>query len=138
MSPYTTRKYTIVIRSHVNRRISPYTVVYDCACSTWAVVLPPQQQSYSNPPTQASNQGQATEQHETTNNIEKLINLMVLSIKKQDEINQKLFNLTNRIIPIVEQLEKNLLPGEALNIEKKLHHNVTFRNKYCNKYNCFK
>jgi len=35
MSPYTTRRYTIVIRSHVNRRISPYTVAYDRACSTW-------------------------------------------------------------------------------------------------------
>jgi hypothetical protein len=35
MSPYTTRRYTIVIRSHVNRRISPCTVVYDRACSTW-------------------------------------------------------------------------------------------------------
>jgi hypothetical protein len=35
MSPYTTRRYTIVIRSHVNRCISPYTVVYDRACSTW-------------------------------------------------------------------------------------------------------
>ncbi len=30
-----TRRYTIVIRSHVNRRISPYTIVYDCVCSTW-------------------------------------------------------------------------------------------------------
>jgi hypothetical protein len=35
MSPYTTRRYTIVIWSHVNRRISPYTVVDDGACSTW-------------------------------------------------------------------------------------------------------
>jgi hypothetical protein len=39
MSPYKTRRYTIVIRSHVNRRISPYTVVYDRACSTWVEPL---------------------------------------------------------------------------------------------------
>jgi len=37
--PYTTRRYTVVIRSHVNRRISVYTVVYDRACSTWVVAL---------------------------------------------------------------------------------------------------
>jgi hypothetical protein len=35
--PYTTRRYSIVIRSHVSRRISPYTVVYDGACSTWVL-----------------------------------------------------------------------------------------------------
>ena len=29
------RRYTIVIRSHVNRRISPYAVVYERTCSTW-------------------------------------------------------------------------------------------------------
>jgi hypothetical protein len=35
ISPYTTRRYTIVIRSHVNRRISPYTVVYNRAYLIW-------------------------------------------------------------------------------------------------------
>jgi hypothetical protein len=193
------------------------------------VVSPPQQQSYSNPPTQASNQHQATEQHETTNNLGRLMNLMVVSIqkqprsnsparkrpvpgnsgdfveavfrsestgnwqestgknpdnfwpeycfhvpalsgvfvhdpvtwphlscrilrgpvaeifiledeinRKQDEINQKLFDLTNRILPIVERIEKHLVPGAALNVETKLQRNVSFRNKYCNKYDCFK
>ena len=37
ISPYTTRRYTVVIRDHVNRRISPYTIVYDRACSTWEI-----------------------------------------------------------------------------------------------------
>ena len=35
ISPYTTRRYTIVILYHVNRRISPYTIVYDRAGLTW-------------------------------------------------------------------------------------------------------
>jgi hypothetical protein len=37
ISSYTTRRYTTVIRSHVIRLISPYTVVYDRACLTWVV-----------------------------------------------------------------------------------------------------
>jgi hypothetical protein len=40
-----TRRYTIVIRSHVNRRIFPYTIVYDRGCLTW--VLPKQRSKYS-------------------------------------------------------------------------------------------
>jgi len=39
MSPYTTRRYTILILSHVNRRISPYTAVHDRACSTWVMMI---------------------------------------------------------------------------------------------------
>ena len=35
--PYTTRRYTIVILYHVNRRISPCTIVYDRAGLTWAI-----------------------------------------------------------------------------------------------------
>ena len=31
----TTRRYTIVILSQVNRHVSPYAVVYDRAYSTW-------------------------------------------------------------------------------------------------------
>ena len=34
LSPYTTRRYMIVILDHVNRRISSYTIVYDRACLT--------------------------------------------------------------------------------------------------------
>jgi hypothetical protein len=51
---------------------------------------------------------------------------------------QKFFNLTNGILPILEKIEKNLLPGAPLKIEQKLNHNVSFRNKYSNEYNCFK
>jgi hypothetical protein len=46
ISPYTTWRYTIVIRSHVNRRISPYTVVNDRACSTWVKTFPPYTELY--------------------------------------------------------------------------------------------
>ncbi len=68
----------------------------------------------------------------------RLINLMVVSIQKQDEMNQKLFDLTNRLVPVVEGIEQHLVPGATLNNETKLQHNLSFRNKYCNKYDCFK
>jgi len=35
--PYTTPRYTILIRDYVNRRISLYTVVYDHVCLTWVM-----------------------------------------------------------------------------------------------------
>jgi hypothetical protein len=34
-----TRRYTIVMLDHVNRCISPYTVVYDRACFTWVSIF---------------------------------------------------------------------------------------------------
>ncbi|CAF3307036.1 unnamed protein product, partial [Rotaria sp. Silwood2] len=79
---------------------------------------------------------QQAQQHETTinpNNLERLINLMVVSIQKQDEMNQKLFNLINRLVPVVERIEQHLGRGATLNNETKLQRNVSFRNKYCNK-----
>ncbi|CAF4607292.1 unnamed protein product, partial [Rotaria sp. Silwood2] len=92
------------------------------------LVPPPQQQqpSDSNAPAQTSNQGQQAQQHETTinpNNLERLINLMVVSIQKQDEMNQKLFNLINRLVPVVERIEQHLGRGATLNNETKLQRN---------------
>jgi len=53
-------------------------------------------------------------------------------------MDQKFFNLTNWILPILEKIEKHLLPDEPLKIEQKLNHNISFKNKYSNEYNCFK
>ncbi|CAF1149720.1 unnamed protein product [Rotaria sp. Silwood1] len=94
---------------------------------------PPQQQqqqqqqpSDPNAPAQTSNQSQQAQQHETTinpNNLERLINLMVVSIQKQDEMNQKLFNLMNRLVPVVERIEQHLGRDATLNNETKLQRN---------------